>query len=65
MTARIDVKANRKEDKLEVKAWWLEPGVSMSEGRLKKLKSELRQLAMLAGVSDVGNLPAPRKNTYF
>lgn len=58
-TARIDVSANKNTDKLEVRAWWLEPGIRHSAARTKRLQSELVRLARLAGVSGVGDIPLP------
>ena len=58
-TARIDVSANRETDTLDIRAWWLEPGIQHNNARLKRLHSELVRLARLAGVSHVGKVPLP------
>lgn len=59
MTARIDVKADRKSDTLDVRAWWLEPGIKHTESRSRRLHSELKRLASLAGVGNVSVIPKP------
>ena len=58
-TARIDVSANRETDTLDVRTWWLEPGIRHSTARMKRLHSELVRLARLAGVKNVGDVPLP------
>lgn len=55
---RIDVRANRKADVLDVQAWWLEPGIRHTTSREVRICKELKRLARLAGVSCVGQLPA-------
>ena len=57
--ARIDVRANRSSNRLEVAAWWLEPGIRSSKGRKKRLLSELARLARLANVSAPDSIPEP------
>ena len=59
MTARIDIKADRKSDTLDVRAWWLEPGVKPSTGRTQRLHSELKRLARFAGVEKISPIPKP------
>ncbi|WP_157735797.1 winged helix-turn-helix domain-containing protein [Granulosicoccus antarcticus] len=58
MTGRIDVRANRSNDQLETRAWWLEPGIQETTARRAKIEQELARLAKLAGVSSAGPLPA-------
>lgn len=62
LTARIDVRANRKLNTLEVRAWWLEPGVRVSTARSQRLYSELKRLARLAGIEKVSDIPAPSRH---
>lgn len=50
---RIDMRAQRKNDALEVKALWLEPGVQLSKARLDRIEAELVRQARLAGVTTV------------
>ena len=57
LVGRIDVRANRKADRLETRAWWLEPGFTETAGRRLKIEQELQRLAALAEVSDAGPLP--------
>lgn len=57
MTGRIDVRANRHNDQLEVRAWWLEPGIRDTAARRQKIQQELVRLARLADVSTVSELP--------
>ena len=62
MIGRIDMRADRKGDAIEVRRFWLEPGVRWGEGRRARLEAELARLARLAGVSGVTWLerePAP------
>lgn len=54
---RIDMKANRDADRLDVTKLWLEPGVRPSKGRLAKLEAELGRMARLAGVATVQIAP--------
>lgn len=56
---RIDVRANREQDVLQTRAWWLERNIKPSTTRIERLLSELKRLARLAGVSEVGGIPAP------
>ena len=50
---RIDVQALRREGVLDVRRFWLEPGVRWGEGRERRLEAELVRLARLAGVEAV------------
>lgn len=59
IVARIDVGADRKRDILDVKAWWLEPGVKHNKGRTQRLSHELKRLARLANVTNVSEIPPP------
>ncbi|MGV8936569.1 MAG: winged helix-turn-helix domain-containing protein [Allorhizobium sp.] len=56
MIGRIDMKADRKVGRLEVKRLWLEPGVRASAGRLEKLDAELQRLARFTGVESINYL---------
>ncbi|MFK7859515.1 MAG: winged helix-turn-helix domain-containing protein [Granulosicoccus sp.] len=62
IVARVDLKANRKTDTLDVLAWWLEPGEQNSATRLKRLRSELNRLARLADVNNVSDVPQPSRH---
>jgi len=53
MIGRIDMKADRKADALDVKRLWLEKGVRASAGRLEKLEAELLRVSRFAGVDKV------------
>lgn len=53
LIGRIDMKADRKTDVLDVKRLWLEKGVKPSAGRLEKLQAELARIARFAGVETV------------
>ena len=50
---RIDMKAERDTDRLAVKALWLEPRLTLSKARKKKLEAELVRQARLADVRDI------------
>lgn len=50
---RIEVKADRRHNRLAVPALWWEPGVQPTPHRRKKLQSELERFARLAGVSEI------------
>jgi uncharacterized protein len=54
LIGRVDMKALRKEDRLQVRAFWPEIGVRMSKGRVERLKSELIRMANFSGCSDLG-----------
>ena len=53
LIGRIDMRAHRKNDALEVKALWLEPGVRLSDARRDRIGAELVRQARLAGVGNV------------
>jgi uncharacterized protein YcaQ len=50
---RIDMKAERDQDRLAVKGLWLEPGLSLGKARRAKLEGELARQARLAAVRDI------------
>ena len=54
LVGRIDMKAFRDRDLLQVRALWPEPGVRWGKGRIEALEGELQRLTRLAGVSQVG-----------
>jgi uncharacterized protein len=54
LIGRIDMKALRKEDRLQVRAFWPEVGIRMSKGRVERLNSELIRMASFSGCSDLG-----------
>lgn len=53
MVGRIDMKAQRDADILQVTAVWPERGVKWSAARIGKLESELQRVARFAGLSQV------------
>ncbi|MVO16474.1 winged helix-turn-helix domain-containing protein [Parasedimentitalea huanghaiensis] len=53
MVGRIDMKAQRDADLLQVTAVWPERSVIWSPGRIRKLESELQRVARFAGLSEV------------
>ncbi len=53
LVGRIDMRANRQKDALEVKKLWLEKGHRLSAARHTRLQSELVRQARLAGVARV------------
>lgn len=53
LVGRIDMKALRADDVLNVTGLWWETGVRATDARLKKLRSELDRMARFAGVSRV------------
>lgn len=53
LVGRIDVKAERGLDRLQVRGIWLERGLSLSRQRRSKLEQELARQARLAGVRDI------------
>ena len=57
MIGRIDVRANRESNQLDVRAWWLEPGIRDTQARRLRIQKELIRLARLAGVGKVCTLP--------
>lgn len=54
LIGRIDMKAQRDNERLQVRAYWPEPGVRASKGRLSKLEAELQRMARFSGCSNVG-----------
>lgn len=54
---RIEVRANRQSDRLDILAWWLEPGQRETAARRQAIERELRRLCALADVSQSGPLP--------
>ena len=62
MIGRIDARTARADDAIELRRFWLEPGVRWSASRRDRLEAELRRLSRLAGVSRITWLegePAP------
>lgn len=53
LIGRIDMRANRKEDQLQVKKLWLEGKGKLSSARKSRIDSELVRQARLGGVNDV------------
>ena len=53
LIGRVDMKANRADDCLEVTKVWLENGIRPSAGRLEKINAEFVRQARLAGVNTV------------
>lgn len=53
LVGRIDMKAFRKEDILQVRALWPEPGVRWGKTRVAALEKALHRLSPLAGVTQV------------
>ena len=53
MVGRIDMKAKRDADRLQVTAVWPERDVKWSPARIRKLESELQRVARFAGLSQV------------
>ncbi|MEL7526060.1 MAG: crosslink repair DNA glycosylase YcaQ family protein [Pseudomonadota bacterium] len=62
LIGRIDMKAQRDNDRLQVRAYWPEPGVRASKGRLSKLEAELQRMARFSGCSEVGFEPDWQRN---
>lgn len=58
---RIDVRANRDADRLDVDGLWSERGVRFGRGRTERLRRELARFARLGGVSEVAALPEVRQ----
>ncbi|MBB4184839.1 uncharacterized protein YcaQ [Sinorhizobium terangae] len=56
LIGRIDMKADRKLGRLDVRRLWLEPGVRASSGRMEKLAAELDRIARFTGVEEVNLL---------
>lgn len=57
LTGRIDMRANRKDQVLEVKKLWWEKGVRQSRARDERLYAELQRQCRLTGMKDVVFLP--------
>lgn len=53
LAGRIDAKAERDQDRLNVRALWPEHGVAFGNGRIARLETALSRTARLAGVSDI------------
>ena len=53
LIGRIDMRAQRKDETLEVKKLWYEPKIKPSAARQSRLDSELQRQARLAGVKQV------------
>ncbi|MTH98887.1 winged helix-turn-helix domain-containing protein [Roseibium sp. RKSG952] len=53
LIGRIDMKAYRAEDRLHVRAFWPEPSIRLSKGRVRKLLAELDRVARFAGCRQV------------
>lgn len=53
MIGRIDAKADRAANILDVTAFWPEKGVPMGKGRVARLNAEIERLATFAGLSGV------------
>ncbi|MDI7861445.1 winged helix-turn-helix domain-containing protein [Rhizobiaceae bacterium n13] len=53
LVGRIDMKADRKSGRLNVRRLWWEPGVRTSVGRMQKLEAELARIARFTGVDEV------------
>ncbi len=53
LIGRIDMRANRKAGRLDIKKLWLEPGIRMSDARRARLNSELTRQTRLTSMSHV------------
>ncbi|MBN4066324.1 MAG: hypothetical protein COC23_06495 [Hyphomicrobiales bacterium] len=53
LVGRIDMRANRKEDQLQVKRLWLEGNAKLSAARKARIESEMLRQARLANVKSV------------
>ncbi|HEX3651577.1 MAG TPA: crosslink repair DNA glycosylase YcaQ family protein [Rhizomicrobium sp.] len=53
LVGRIDMKAERNNDRLVVNGLWMEPGLSLGKQRGAKLQQELARQGRLAGVRDI------------
>lgn len=53
LIGRLDAKARRDQRALHLRALWLEPGISLTKLRAKKLDAELQRLATFAGLERV------------
>lgn len=54
---RIDVRRDADNNCLNIRKWWLEPGIRATKGRTSRLQAELNRLARLAEVSRALTLP--------
>ncbi|MCY4336456.1 MAG: winged helix DNA-binding domain-containing protein [Litoreibacter sp.] len=57
LICRIDMKCDRKSEKLNVRAFWPERGVRMGPGRRKRLHAALERTARLAGSQNLSFAP--------
>lgn len=57
LIGRIDMKANRSQDRLEVRAVWPERKVVFSKSRLARLDAELNRVARFSGLKDLSFSP--------
>lgn len=55
---RIEVRANKDLDQLDILGWWPEAGIRMTTHRCQRITAELARLARLANVSAVGSIEA-------
>ena len=53
MIGRVDMKANRAGNSLDVAKIWLEPGIRPSKGRLAKIEAEFIRQSRLTGMKTV------------
>ncbi len=60
LIGRIDMKANRRQGSLDVRRFWLEPGIRASAGRMERLEAELARLARFVGLERVSWLEGAR-----
>ena len=51
LIGRIDMKADRPADSLQITAVWPEPGISFGKGRMKRLEGELDRQKSFGGLS--------------
>ena len=58
LTGRIDMKALRADDVLNVTGLWWEEGIAQTPARIRRLRAELERMAKFAGVSHVKINPA-------
>jgi uncharacterized protein YcaQ len=58
LTGRIDMKALRADDVLNVTDIWWEKGIAQTPARIRRLRGELERMAKFAGVSQVQINPA-------
>lgn len=56
---RLDLKADKKKDRLCILGLWLEPKVLWTESRQSKLNRELSRLKKLANVNELDDVPTP------